>query len=577
MNIKARAKGKSGMALMMVLILTSILLIVSVPLMYMARTATRMPERWRNYDQCFLYAASAMEQAKWSIQQVFQAYYTAAPLPKNIMKFTWFDTHTTNSIGSPGSYSAPYGQPYPNDSNAVITVTIKGVRQAPLGGRDVILNVECRYNGIVRQIEEVVRYDRVQSGVFDYAYFINNFGWFWGDSITAEGDIRANGNFSFGGYNPTVNGDPYASINPDNGANGQINGNNPIHWSIPTYQADASLRGRPTDPPSTNVDSWGMGYNGTPTNHPYQDILEMPYLGNLADYEWLATNKNGYIKQGGNTIVSCVYSNVGPSGLSNGADFGSLILDGSGTNPPIEIHGPVVIRGDVIIKGKFTGQGTIYAGRNIHIAGDVIASNPPAWHKPDTNPSDTATTNSTRDMLGLCAKGSTLMGNYTDGTWQYYVNTYGNQPFTQPYKIDPTDVSIGYGSYQDAGGNWWFNGNYGAFDGGMKMSGTNQVPRKFYESSLDDAKFQSIVQPSCIHQIDAICYNNHLLSGLVGDGPGITFNGTVVSRDEAIIYYNWVYMNWDIRLGSKAQDAASIDIYLPFSLATAQTVHFKEL
>jgi hypothetical protein len=46
---------------------------------------------------------------------------------------------------------------------------------------------------------------------------------------------------------------------------------------------------------------------------------------------------------------------------------------------PIRINGPFVADGDVIIKGVVSGQGTIYAGRNIHIVGDIWYGAPPEW------------------------------------------------------------------------------------------------------------------------------------------------------------------------------------------------------
>ena len=46
------------------------------------------------------------------------------------------------------------------------------------------------------------------ASVFDYSYFINHWGWFFGDSIMANGNARANGQFDFGNYKSWVNGSP---------------------------------------------------------------------------------------------------------------------------------------------------------------------------------------------------------------------------------------------------------------------------------------------------------------------------------------------------------------------------------
>ena len=46
--------------------------------------------------------------------------------------------------------------------------------------------------------------------MFDYEYFLNNWGWWWGSTITGQGAQRANWDFDFQG-SPTVNGSIYAA------------------------------------------------------------------------------------------------------------------------------------------------------------------------------------------------------------------------------------------------------------------------------------------------------------------------------------------------------------------------------
>ncbi len=53
-----------------------------------------------------------------------------------------------------------------------------------------------------------MRYILAPSRVFDYAYFINNWGWFYGDTIYCNGNARSNGQFDVAGYKPTVTGQP---------------------------------------------------------------------------------------------------------------------------------------------------------------------------------------------------------------------------------------------------------------------------------------------------------------------------------------------------------------------------------
>ena len=61
---------------------------------------------------------------------------------------------------------------------------------------------------VTRTISATVRLGVGRSRVFDYVYFINNWGWYYGNTIIANGNVRANGQFDFGGYASTINGLP---------------------------------------------------------------------------------------------------------------------------------------------------------------------------------------------------------------------------------------------------------------------------------------------------------------------------------------------------------------------------------
>ena len=70
---------------------------------------------------------------------------------------------------------------------------------------------------------------------------------------------------------------------------------------------------------------------------------------------------------------------TGPDGTVGDADDKvPLVLVGTWDNP-IDLKGPFVVPGDVIIKGVVTGRGTIYSGRNIHVAGEITYKKPPTW------------------------------------------------------------------------------------------------------------------------------------------------------------------------------------------------------
>ena len=119
-----------------------------------------------------------------------------------------------------------------------------------------------------------------------------------------------------------------------------------------------------------------------------------------------------------------------------------------------------------------------------------------------------------------------------------------------------------------------FDGNYRGNDGGTKATAdptelgstsgqsysqdaTTGVSRKFYESSFSD-DFISAVSDSQVQHVDGILYTNHLLSGKVG---AAVFNGTLVSRDEALIFSGSIDINYDIRTRHGGYEF--LDAFLP--------------
>ena len=92
---------------------------------------------------------------------------------------------------------------------------------------------------------------------------------------------------------------------------------------------------------------------------------------------------------------------------TNGVVSGSSSLVGSAAHP-ILIHGPVTFTQDAVIKGNISGQGTIYAGRNVHLVGSLIYQNPPNFE--GSNETTISNNNEKADMVALCANGSVIMG-----------------------------------------------------------------------------------------------------------------------------------------------------------------------
>jgi hypothetical protein len=110
------------------------------------------------------------------------------------------------------------------------------------------------------------------------------------------------------------------------------------------------------------------------------------------------------------------------SGLSGvvGVYDGNLVLLGTPENP-IRLEGDVYATGDVVIKGVVEGQGAIYAGRNVYIAGDLVNKN--RADKPGlgvcqgvSGPDECARKNiaAGKDELRLSAGNNIIMGNFTE-------------------------------------------------------------------------------------------------------------------------------------------------------------------
>ncbi len=452
---------------------------------------------------------------------------------------------------------------------------------------DVEFTAHGRNRAAVKTVRAIFRFGHRPSEVFDHAYFINNFGWFHGAGITINGSARSNGDFSV--KNPTLNGDLFASENEDLSAKGTITGDLRTKDTA-YYTAHAPATARPTDPcaPTEDLNGNGVldpgedrngnggldtfsypdGFDGTCERRPFQQMVEMPYLGQMEHYEEVARERGGTLTLGGRVIVNAVFGDD----TGEGAD---LALVGT-AQAPIVIHGPVVVRNDVALKGVITGQGTIYAGRNLHIIGDLRYANPPSWPKPTTDPAAVQTANSGRDLVGLVARGSVILGNCTNSGWKSTTRDYLRPPFTQDYVVDEADSDIGYASFRDPEGEFRFDGDYTDYDGGRRAStaptaigglGTAKAyyqkkpttgsSRRYYESSFQDSFFSGLCDTQVQH-VDGIMYTNHLLVGKLG---ATVINGSIVGRDEAMIYTGSIEVNYDVRLRYLGHQF--IDIYLP--------------
>ena len=556
-------------------------------------------------SSCRLAAMSAIEKVKEDVYLMFKRRNgNRSVLGLNV--YNWFTSSwTTNSIGV-GSFAVNF-----DTSLAPLRAQMPGftdlsvcLRAAPV---DVGNRAEVTFYGTASRvtgngipvsvtIAERVSFGVDRSKVFDYAYFVNNYGWFEGSTITANGGVRANGDMSLS-QSPKVNGDVYAAVNSELGVPGDIKNGTGTMDKKSTYrstQYGTTDRARPLQ---KSTDDGGYDAPDTVTSADLTKRLhgnlaegiDMPWISGLNEYIEYGKDLGSYLCKGNQYYIDNrasnrsnaeqvygderyrtygYYQGTGPSGNANLPDNYALVLEGTQANP-IRINGPVVVSNDVVIKGYVTGQGTIYSSRNIHIVGNIQYVNPPNWSNKEAASNNG---NSTKDLLCLAAKGNIVMGDCTSSSWldTTLKKVLTQQPYVQPYACAQADDGswidgdIGY----PKAGKTVFEGNYTVADGGNKVAQQavyrqekdrwgrtqNVLDHYTYTSTTGRRYYDSVVAPneissrvSTITQIDAVLYNNHGIFGKLGQ---CTINGSLVCRNEGMIFSGRLYLNWDYRLYS---------------------------
>jgi hypothetical protein len=489
--------NKKGFALIAAMTFMSILLIGGSSYLYMVTNEARYTERQINRQKAFFLAEAGIERAVWRIKN------------NNIVPA---ETFSLKYSGAPLNYLED------NDINLVINYLGNDVYEvnssSQVGNSSASLNAALQKN--------------LPSKVFDYGYFVNNWGWFYGHGITCNGDVRSNGRFDFRD-NPKVEGDIYAGFE--------------------VYDGGQGIRG-----------SGGEEEN----QHPYSERLDMPNLNDLSYYEAEAVSRGSSIIVDGVTLINGVFGD-------DPGENGNIVLVGTNAHP-IEIDGPVVVRGDVVIKGVIKGQGTIYAGRNIYVADDIKYKNAPSSPRPaSNNPSAVdgwVDAHKDDDLVGFAATESIVIGDYTGNTGgSWYANNWlfgmGNEDAGEDGIPDTNDTyeddGIFQNQYEDLDGDNVKDNNYGWGDVNTQVNIT-----QFTNCPGDVDEFRDIGDNN-VNRLDGIFYTNHAFAGRVGNGTII--NGAVISKDEAIIYRNTLTVNYDERINSKYTSGENriIDVVLPVS------------
>ncbi|MFA5389242.1 MAG: pilus assembly PilX N-terminal domain-containing protein [Candidatus Omnitrophota bacterium] len=491
--------NNKGVVLVVTMTFLSLLLIGGSSYLYMVTNEARQTERQVDAQKAFFLANAGIQRGIWKIKN---------------------DNPNSETFKLKGGGSAVN---YLEDKDIAMTIT-------PLPGNVYEIKSTSTVGNSTKTLSALIGKNQ-QARVFDYGYFINNWGWFYGSGITSNGDVRSNGRFDFRS-NPTVEGEIYARFEIDDGGQG-ISGS------------------------GGEVDENG----DYPNQHPYSDKLDMPNLSNLSYYEDSAKTNNGTIKKGGITLINNVFGD--DAGESNG----NIILIGTSTNP-IEISGTVVARGDVIIKGYVKGHGAIYAGRNIYIADDIVYKNSPSTPRPSSD--DPAVVdawvdaNKDKDLVGFAARESVILGDYTGktgGSWtaSSYLYSMGDEDVGQDGIPDTNDTwednGVFESQYEDLDGDGVKDGNYNVTRVQTQTGITNFANCPVSVNSFDD------IATNYVNYMDGIFYTNHAFAGRVGYSASI--NGAIISKDEAILYRDTLTMNYDERIHSRYSTGEDVIIDVP--------------
>lgn len=474
-----------------------------------------------------------------------------------------------------------------------------------------------------KQIEMIIRVGITVTPpkVWDYAYFINNWGWwYYGGGEQCLGSMRSNGRFDV----KSVYSQPSRRVKID----GSVEAHSDVDYH--NYSPDG-LAGLRKNPPN---------YTEEPYRRPNLNKENIPNLQSTEYYEKIArgydpyTNTNdhpvGMIKIGdriftkdgvfGDGIVDVNGDGQDDHDGTTESSHKNLILIGT-QDIPIEIHNAVVVKGNLILKGFVRTYGattakpyaSIYVGGNTYIADKVQYLDGPNW---DTYPQWQTTSgtdyknpansvfninnnddglpskpmmdswagtgtggNSAKSLLAVASRGGLIYGNYSSSSWisDRYLFNMGSEDvgadgipdtnvFVDGHWTDPTegdhiaqlatedldqDGSVRMDNYKWSdvsitGGNSKSPNPLNNFEGIRK----NGDHGPLCDPSMNDAQINHYedIATNAISAVDGIYYTQHFLAGRVANSP--TFRGSIVSKDEAIVYSGTLKLIQDARCHS---------------------------
>jgi hypothetical protein len=551
-------RPEQGSTLLTVVIVSALICLTAGSMVKMSTNSLCNASARVDWNKAFFCAENA---AVWAAQTAFD---TSPPPGSSNYYSTVLGTLPVGSIVSPTVGDVTF-----------TGASVQIVQPTNLPNNVVVITASAEVNNKVRTLQAQVTI-RPVSLVFDYEYFLNNWGWWWGNTITGNGAQRANWDFDFRD-GPTVNGAIYAAD--------QVDENEvPIqNYTTPPF---AGLAG---------AEETNLVHQGSPR-------VTMPNLLNFSNYIAAAmtnTSLNG-LWIGTNQIVAGALSNAytpNPGG-NDGNQTPQTGLYVVGTpNLPITIKGTVVIPGDLVIQGVVTGQGTFYVGGNLYIASNITYANGPNFNAmPETEAPATrdawVAQSVTNDLIAYAVRGSILAGDVTDPDWVNYCYDYpgsglqyvGDESHLGADGIANTpDDYIPFlhangtmSTWYDADGDGIMEANYN-YNTDLLMTSTRASYISGYPTVGGIPVAYSQVATDNMGTLQGIFYTDHAAAMRLDQSTTI-IDGVIVSRNEQIVFQNYLDLVYDSRVNSRYNNNPNqfINLGLPWG-APLQVNTFSEL
>ncbi len=519
MNTTAtKSPSAQGSALMTVVVIGGIVCVITAAMLLVSSNSLKNAYGRTDWNKAFFSAESAVV---WAAQKAFDSGQAAGTTRTNSTALGTLPLSALVSITNDPAFRGAW---------------VKVQQPATSMNNVFIITASARINDKIRTIQTQIT-TRPPSLVFDYEYFLNNWGWWWGSSITGQGAQRANWDFDFRS-GPTVNGAIYAA--------NEVQQNEVAIQNISTMPF-GGLAGS---------DITNLVHQGAPR-------VTMPNLLDFSNYIATAmanTSSNG-IWLGTTQFVL---------GVQNDASKPGIYLAGTAAKP-VTIKGTVVIPGDVVIQGKVTGQGTLYVGGNLYIANNTTYANGPDFSSPPetmvvTNRDNWVQQNIAKDLVAYAVKGSIFAGDVTDSDWVSKCYNYpgsglavvgdeshlgmdgiagtgdDNIPFLHPDGTTST--------WYDDDGNGLVNANYN-YSRDINMDNTRAAKILGYptDGSGNVVAFNQVATDN-MGTLEGIFYTDHAAAMRLAQSTS-TFHGVIVSRNEQIIFQSQLTFIYDSRVHSR--------------------------